>query len=62
MTDFNNASELTRNASMCPVKYLIILKSSLSLWPIMMSGLQNATKVGEWIDLVNETFGICLPE
>lgn len=47
MTDFNNGSELTRNASMCPVKYLIILKSSLSLWPIMMSGLQNATKVGE---------------
>ena len=47
MTDFNNGSELTRNVYMCPVKYLIILKSSLSRWPMMVSGLQNAAKVGE---------------
>lgn len=47
MTDFNNGSELTRNVSTCPVKDLIILKGSLSRWPIMMSGLQNAAKVGE---------------
>lgn len=29
-THFNNGNELTRNVSVCPMKYLILLKSSLS--------------------------------
>lgn len=28
----------------------------------MVSEAANAAKVGEWIDLLNEIFDICLPE
>lgn len=45
MAHFNNGSELTRNVSLCPVKYLILWKSSLSQWPIKMNGLQNVAEV-----------------